>query len=65
MCVEGVTLSTDDISHLVDLFPDMAEIAVPTVWLATGNCLLQSITATLLLLPLMASKYGLARQRKH
>ena len=31
MCVEGVTLSTDDISHLVDLFPDMAEIAVPTV----------------------------------
>ena len=31
MCVEGVTLSTDDISHLLDLFPDLAEIGVPAV----------------------------------
>lgn len=31
MCVEGVILSTDNISHLVDLFHDMAEIAIPAV----------------------------------
>ena len=31
MCVEGITLSTDDISHLLDLFPDLAEIGVPAV----------------------------------
>lgn len=31
MCVEGVTLSTDDISHLLDLFADLAEIGVPAV----------------------------------
>ena len=31
MCVEGVTLSTDDISRLIDLFPGVAEIGVPAL----------------------------------
>lgn len=39
MCVEGVTLSTDDISHLLDLFADLAEIGVPAVRTVSSEAL--------------------------
>lgn len=31
MCVEGISLSKEDIARLVDLFPDIAEVGVPSL----------------------------------
>ena len=39
MCVKGVKLSSQEIACLLDLYPDIGEIGIPTLWLARRNCL--------------------------
>ena len=50
MCVKGVKLSSQEIACLLDLYLDIGEIGIPTLWLARRNCFSASIASALLLL---------------
>ena len=50
LCVKEIKLKSEDIAHLVELYPGIAEIGIPTLWPTARNCVSASTSTSLLLL---------------